>query len=289
MAWTHGPGRSRWHHPLSAFASFRSMSERTAWEPPSQEDAVSSSSGDSGPDLPLFRKPFVTDWTVVLGLLAVGASTTQQLRGYPSLIDSPDSYNLIAAAVDVAVAFLFQLLVWAFLPAWIRRRIRLRRLRKGKSLRKDFREFRVFKVWLLALGVLLVVAGSTEMFKSGNPDFQGPLSGSSPSNVSIPKECFPRGEDEVCISGFATGNLAILQFTWTYRSDPQVEDSLGRLKTIHQWTWSASVNCDTRTGGIMSLSALGPSGDDVRLDEVIVSQIQEGMYNDYIVPLLQEC
>ena len=71
--------------------------------------------------LALFKKPFYTDWTVLLGAIAVGVPAWDTGQKYPAIWNGSTA-DFIGVSIDAGLSTLFQIVVFCFAPAAIRRR-----------------------------------------------------------------------------------------------------------------------------------------------------------------------
>lgn len=217
-------------------------------------------------DHPLFRRPFYTDWTIWLAALGIGVGVENAADSYPNAFWASDTYDLLASSIDVALAILVQALFLGILPAVLRRAIKRRR-----TGFQDIRpEFATFRFWLLALVVGAVTWVATDAIKES-------------SGSALPEiQCNQQGEDTICIKATPLNRSTfMLESSWTY---PVVKFLEGQA--IKSWSWTTTVNCESRTGQLTDLRALGIDGSILPISAQVVVQVQGTMEADQIPQLI---
>ena len=219
------------------------------------------------PKTSLFRAPFYKDWTVVLGLVAVGAVAVSTAQEYPPFW-SANSFDRTAALIDHAVGLCFQIGVFCFLPAAVRDR-------KSKWwAAQSHQPLRARWVWLLA-----VVAAVGSTVAVGFAD-----ASASPSGLP-PRECRPRGADIVCVEWiYADETSATFQSEWIYAETRPLEGF-----NVASFRWFTEFDCATRNARIYDLRGLGQSGQLLPLSATVVSQMQSGLQGNADLSLMPSC
>lgn len=216
--------------------------------------------------LPLFKKPFYSDWTIILGAVAVGVGAWSSASGYPPIWQST-SGDLVAVSIDVGLGGLFQVIVFSFVPAAIRRR-----WGKGWAALNPPRE-KESRVWMVAL-VVAVAA----VLAAGSSSTQ------EPSSAAAVPECRSRDGDLICFTvTSANDDGATVAAEWIYA----VPRSLGST-SISKWTWGMTVSCNTRTGIVYGVAAFDLSGARLALTEATYDQVRSGMQRDQIPALVSD-
>ena len=251
------------------------------WAPPVQ-GLVSQDPTEVGVTFPLFRKPFITDWTVVLGLLGVAVGVGNALSSYPSLFNNSASYDYVAATLDVLFALIFQFAFLAFLPAAIRLKVKKSRARKGKPPKRAAEEFSVGRAWLLAALVAILVGVGVELSKTSGSTLSGKPASSY--NAALPRECRPNGSDTICIQTVQTGPDASFDFDWTYLSDKEFNGSW-----VHKWRWTIHLNCQTHSGYVTGIVAEDRAGNRIAIDSASRRELRAGFQSTYVTAMLAEC
>lgn len=186
----------------------------------------------------LFKAPFYKDWTVVLGLVAVGATTVQVAQDYPPPW-SADSFDRNASLIDLGAALLIQLGIFCFLPAAIRdRKSKWWAAQTHKPLRARW-------VWLLGV---LVAAGSV-----GVVGFTGQ---SATPNGLASTECLPQENGTQCVQLLSDdGRRTATQWEYFY-TEPQLVEG----KRVASFSFRLESDCEQGTADVVDLRFLGPSG-----------------------------
>ena len=216
--------------------------------------------------LPFFKKPFYSDWTVILGAFAVGVSAWSSASDYPPIWKAT-SGDLVAVSIDVGLSGLFQVVVFSFVPAAIRRRWGRSWAALNPPQEKESR------VWMVALVVTVgavLAAGTVSTQESGSP-------------IGA-RQCTPRGVDQICFTlTSATEDGATLSADWTYAA-PRI---LGGT-SISKWTWRMSVSCTTRSGVLYDVAALNPAGGRVALTNAQYEEVRSGMERDQVPAVVSD-
>lgn len=186
----------------------------------------------------LFKAPFYKDWTVVLGLVAVGATAVQIARDYPPPW-SADSFDRNASLIDLGAALLIQLGIFCFLPAAIRDR-------KSKWWAAQTHEpLRARWVWLL--GLLVVIGSAGVVGLTGRS--------AAPKELASP-ECSPQGAGTQCMQLLSDdGRRTALQIEYFYTEPLLVEG-----RRVASFSFRLESDCEQGAADVVDLRLLGPSG-----------------------------
>ena len=197
----------------------------------------------------LFKAPFYKDWTVVLGLVAVGATAVQVAQDYPPPW-SADSFDRTASLIDLAAAVLIQLGIFCFLPAAIRdRKSKWWAAQTHKPLRARW-------VWLLGV---LVAAGSAGVVG---------LTGQSATSTGLASsECFPQENGTQCVQVLSDdGRRTALQVEYFYDQPQIVEGNI-----VASFSFRLESDCEQGTAEVVDLRPVGPSGQLVAVSAALLA------------------
>lgn len=210
--------------------------------------------------LPLFKKPFYYDWTVVLGAFVVGIGAWNSAIGYPPLWTSTP-VDLADSALNIGIQAVINVCLFTYVPAAIRRRWTRGWAASNPPREKDSR------VWMVAFIVVVsavLAAGTVSAQESSSPLGE--------------RQCTPNGGDLICFTLIsATDNAATLAGEWIYGA-PR---SLGST-SISKWTWRMSLSCSTRSGTLHGVAALNPSGGRLALTNGDYERVRNGMQRDQV-------
>jgi len=197
----------------------------------------------------LFKAPFYKDWTVMLGLLAVGAAAVSRAQDYPPLW-SADSFDRSSQLFDIAFGLCVQLGFFCFLPAAIRdRKSKWWAAQTHKPLRARW-------VWLLGV---LVAAGSAGV---------GGLTGQSATSSELASpECFPQEDGTQCVQVLSDdGRRTATQWDYFY-TEPQLVEG----KSVASFSFRLESDCEQGTAEVVDLRAVGPSGQLVAVSAALLA------------------
>jgi len=197
----------------------------------------------------LFKAPFYKDWTVVLGLVAVGATAVQVAQDYPPPW-SADSFDRTASLIDLAAVLLIQLGIFCFLPAAIRdRKSKWWAAQTHKPLRARW-------VWLLGV---LVAAGSAGVVG---------LTGQSATSSGLASpECSPQEFGTQCVQLLSDdGNRTATQWEYFFTEPLLVEGKL-----VASFSFRLESDCAQGTADVVDLRPVGPSGQLVAVSAALLA------------------
>jgi len=221
--------------------------------------------------LALFKKPFYTDWTVLLGAIAVGVPAWDTGQKYPAIWNGSTA-DFIGVSIDAGLSTLFQIVVFCFAPAAIRRRWGKFWQAVNPPAEKESR------VWLVAV---LVAIGSVLAGSATSAETVGEATGGDAAGL---RRCTPMGVDEVCFTVVsANEDSGTLMAEWNY-AEPMYEFG----SWIAGWTWSVSISCSTDDGLVYGLNAVDLTGNHVALPASVENDIRSGMQRDQVPAFVAE-
>lgn len=190
---------------------------------------------------------------------------------YPAIWNG-SAADFVGVSIDAGLSTLFQIVVFCFAPAAIRRRWGKFWQAVNPPAEKESR------VWLVAV---LVAIGSVLAGSATSAATVGEVTGGDPTGM---RRCTPMGVDEICFTvASASEDSGTLLAEWNY-SEPIYE--FGSL--ISGWTWSVSISCATKTGLIYGLNAVDPTGNRVALPASVEDDIRSGMQRDQVPAFVGE-
>lgn len=220
--------------------------------------------------LSLFRGPFHKDWTVLLALAAVATNS------YNIGITFADGANQGTSTLDVVFAVAIGAPITAAVLGIVPASIRRRRAKRKGSQRIDFTPLPTSRFW----GLVVLVAGCAAL-----ATIYGPASEGDDASAEVrSSKCAPKGEDTLCVTVTAEESDSLrISSTWTYSKDKAFGDAL-----IHEWRWSAIVNCKARQGSLRSLSGFDRRGVAVKLSGDAFEAIWDGVQTDQVDRIASE-
>lgn len=238
--------------------------------------------------LPLFEKPFYSDWIIWLAVVAVVASTSNAANSYGPIFKSTPGVDIEPFFWDVTFAVALQTCFFGFIPALIRRKVRERRMRREVTAGNMKPDLHLGVV----VGVCLTAALGTIGVVEASKDYTAPLGsalstgGREESLLDVSeRECRPVGQDTMCISGIMTRSGRIeVESEWRYSVQRTIDGF-----NVSEFRWTTTLDCGARTGSISGLAAYSSTGYRLPLSPALLSEIAEGMQRDQVPQILDAC
>jgi len=213
------------------------------------------------PKATLFRKPFHTDWVVVLAVFAVAASSVKLGRDYGN-VNTFQAGDWLAFAIDLLVLVAIQGLVFGVIPGTIRQFV----LRRKATVK--FREaFAIRKFWALSLAVGAAVSLLVSLAQGKSDD--------SEIGKSLEK-CESQGKDTKCIEVTYLGKNSIsMRVTWSYAEMREISDNF-----VSEIEYVTRIDCSQGSGSLLRLNAIGPAGESIAIGDFERESIASGIQGE---------
>lgn len=212
--------------------------------------------------LPLFRKPFFKDWTVVLGLLTVASGAASNV-GTSGDVFKFKGTDWLAFAIELAVVTGVQGTIFAVLPALVRRRLTRRRINTSTN----HEIFPIASFWSLAFA-LAITSALLVSFAQRN-DLNSSIGRSD-------RTCRQEVEGTKCVRVTYLGNEELsIQINWKY-----LEKGEFFGEYISEATYTYRILCNEKTGYVSDLNAFSSPGQSVSINEAERSQVATLLQNE---------
>lgn len=212
--------------------------------------------------LPLFRKPFYKDWTVILGLLTVASGAASNV-GTSGDVLRFKLYDWIAFVINLAFITGVQGTVFGVIPALIRRRLKRRRM----TTENEYEVFPKRFFWGMAFIIAFTSAFLVSLAQRNDDSSFIGLSD---------RTCEQEIEGTKCVRFTYLGNEELsIQINWKYL---EMREFSGEF--ISEVTYTYRILCKEKTGYVSDLNAFSSPGQAIVINEAERSQVTMGIQNE---------
>ena len=237
-------------------------------------------------ELPLFQSPFYKDWIVLLSLFGAWVTARSSFAANPSLIDQFSAVRLLDTMLQTLVLVGVQISVLGLLPAYVRMKIRFRRLQAGNGISPPPNLKGKHYSALVLIASLLAVPFAPVLESAPPQTITAAASSpaSTPRVTKIARACFDNGPDTVCLEGQQNGNNVSVDFSYQYDIWANVD-----IYNIAEWRWTISVNCLTRSGSLRNFRGITPFDSVAPIPNYEKNLMSDGLEAEWVPLVLTEC